>query len=133
MSEPDIFDLITSGQLGEDGNPKPKPRSREDLLVARVLNGSNLEYAYGNLKDSLRLFNHLVKDKNIRMVSPKGEALTQKDFARLYMEYYVEVAHSNNHNVVYPPQPGEAPMVMERVIDHILAEPKIASAIKSEY
>jgi len=123
--------------MGEDGLPKPAPRPREDIMVARVTSGSNLGYICGQLKSYLSLWEHFVKDKNLRLTAglpgEKPRDLTRKEVAKICIAYYIELAHSNNYYVVYPSKSGEPPLDMDMVVNRIMLNKEVAAVIALEY
>jgi len=122
--------------MGVDGTVTPAPRSREDIMVARVLHGSNLEYAINQMKSYLAVFSFLVKDKNLSLTiaTATGERrpVTQKEYAKMMLAYYIDIAHSNNYMVNYY-KPGDPPLNMEQIVNRILLEPRIAAIVKEDY
>jgi len=133
VAEPDIFDLIAKGQMGSDGEIKPAARSKEDLLVARITYGSHLGYTVLHMKAALAFFSHLVKEKNVMVASSTGDKrpITQKEYAKIVLRHYIEVAHLHTFHVAYHDQPG--PIDVDQVVNRVMLNKEIADLIKEAY
>ena len=133
----DIFDLIAKGELGTDGLPKPKPRSRNDIMVARVTGGQNLIMLCEQLRAYLSFFEHLVQDKSVRLTTLSSSGMPRdiprKELAKIYISYYIEMVHAHNNLVVNPPKPGEPPLDYELIVGMVMLQPEVQKVVALEW